>query len=227
MTALALDLETVPLNAALQKPYPAEQRTPPGNYRDPAKIAEWRANDQLAWATERIKQYSLSPLTGRIIAVGLAVDPPHDNADEIVTHSLVARTEADEHELLTRLVKRIDAEADPLVTWNGMGFDVPFLLTRCAILGVPTPRANLCRRYDTRAHYDVKMVTAQWDQHKARQTTLGDWAEAFGLSGKLAHGSDVYAMAQRGQLSEIAAYAADDARLTLALYHRVSVAFYG
>jgi hypothetical protein len=34
-------------------------------------------------------------------------------------------------------------------------------------------------------------------------------------------------MYKAGQLAEIGAYAADDARLTLALYHRVSVAFYG
>jgi predicted PolB exonuclease-like 3'-5' exonuclease len=227
VTALAIDLETIPLLSAMQRPYPEAERTPPANYRDPAKIYEWRQADLAAWETERIKQYSLSPLFGRIVAVGMACDPPGDNADEIVTHSLLARQESDEKELLTRLVGRIDREADPLVTWNGMGFDVPFLLTRCAILGVPTPRVNLLKRYSTATHYDVKMVTSGWDSFKARQTTLADWAQAFGLGGKVAHGSQVYDMYKSGQLAEIGAYAADDARLTLALYHRVSVAFYG
>lgn len=225
MTALAIDIETVPLEASLQRPYPEAERQPPANYKSAEAIYGWREKDIAAWQEERIKAYSLSPLFGRVVAVGLASDPPGDLSDEIVTQSMLARQEADEADVLRRLWARVEREAEPLVTWNGMGFDVPFLLVRSAILGVPTPRGNFLRRYDSRLHYDVKMVTAGWDSYRARGSTLADWAQAFGLSGKLAHGSEVYTMFRSGQLAEIGAYAAGDARLTLQLYHRVSPIF--
>jgi hypothetical protein len=224
MSPTAIDIETVPLRAALDRPYPEADRDPPANYKSPEAIYGWREKDIAAWEQDRIKQYSLSPLTGRVVAVGVASDPPGDFVEEIVTESLIARTEADERDLLTKLWIRC-ASADPLVTWNGMGFDVPFLLTRSAILGVPTPRHSLLKRYATAAHYDVKMVVNGWDSYKSRGTTLDDWAQAFGLGGKSAHGSQVYEMYRAADFASIGAYAADDARLTLALYHRVAHVF--
>lgn len=224
MSPTAIDIETVPLRAALDRPYPEADRDPPANYKSAEAIHGWREKDIAAWAQDRIKQYSLSALTGRVVAVGIASDPPGDFVEEVVTESLIARTEADERELLTKLWIRV-GNADPLVTWNGLGFDVPFLLTRSAILGVPTPRQSLLKRYDTRAHYDVKMVVNGWDAFKSRGTTLDDWAQAFGMGGKSAHGSQVYEMYRAADFAAIGAYAADDARLTLALYHRVAHVF--
>lgn len=225
MTALAIDIETVPLEASLRKPYPEAERQPPANYKSAEAIYAWREKDIAAWSEERIKTYSLSPLWGRVVAIGFAADPPGDLSDEIVTQSLLARREDDEATILKALWQRVEREAEPLVTWNGMGFDVPFLLVRSAILGVPTPRGNYLRRYDSRLHYDVKLVTAGWDSYRARGTSLDDWAQAFGLRAKSAHGSEVFRMFSNGQLAEIGAYAADDARLTLQLYHRVSPIF--
>jgi hypothetical protein len=224
MTPIAIDIETVPTREALDRPYPEADRQPPANYASPEAIYKWRQKDIAAWESDRIKAYSLSPLSGRVVAVGVAHDPPGDFAEEVITDSLVARTEADEADLLRKLWARC-ASADPLVTWNGMGFDVPFLLTRSAILGVPTPRQSLLKRYASHSHFDVKMVVNGWDSYKSRGTTMDDWAKAFGLGGKSAHGSQVYEMYRAGDFGAIGAYAADDARLTLALYHRVAHVF--
>lgn len=224
MTAIAIDIETVPLRKSLDRPYPEADRHPPANYKSPEAIYGWREKDIAAWEQDRIKQYSLSPLWGRVVAVGVAWDPPGDFVDEVSTQSLLARTEADEADVLRKVWKRV-SEADPLVTWNGMGFDVPFLLTRSAILSVPTPSYSLLKRYSNQVHYDVKMVVNGWDSFKSRGTTLDDWAQAFGMGGKSAHGSQVYEMYRAADFAAIGAYAADDANLTLALYHRVAHVF--
>lgn len=222
MTALAADIETVPTSAALALPYPVEERQPPASYTKPETIAAWYQRDRVEWETARIKTYSLSPLHGRVVSIGLA----WDDEDEIETHALVAETGAEEATMLGEFWERV-ASADPLVTWNGAGFDVPFLLTRSAILGVTNTPSGLMKRYASDRHYDVKQVVCGFDSQRMRTpgNSLSDWAQAFGMEPKIAHGSQVYTMYREGRFFDIGAYAADDARLTLALYHRVSGVF--
>ena len=222
MTALAADIETVPTSAALALPYPVEERQPPASYTKPETIAAWYQRDRVEWETARIKTYSLSPLHGRVVSIGLA----WDDEDDIETHALVAETGAEEAAMLEQFWERV-ASADPLVTWNGAGFDVPFLLTRSAILGVTNTPSGLMKRYATDRHYDVKQVVCGFDSQRMRTpgNSLSDWAQAFGMEAKIAHGSQVYTMYREGRFFDIGAYAADDARLTLALYHRVSGVF--
>lgn len=215
--ALSLDIETVPTAAALAIPYPEETRQPPKSYKKADSIAEWRTADRQEWDADRIKQYSLSPLYGRVVAVGYATEDT--TADD------VAPSERDEAQVLADLWARVE-ESDCLVTWNGHGFDLPFLLTRSAILGVRVPMKPMLKRYAYFPHCDVRMLATNWAAPRAL-TALADYATAFGLGEKLAHGSDVFAMAQRGEYDAIARYAAQDAALTLALYHKLAPVFLG
>ena len=214
---LAFDLETVPTAAALALPYPEDTRHPPKSYKKAESIAEWRRADRDDWEAERIKQYSLSPLYGRVVAIGYAT--------EDTTTDDIAPSEHDEARLLHDFWNDV-AAADCVVTWNGHGFDVPFVLTRSAILGVRVPAIPLLKRYSHYPHCDVKMLATNWAPARSL-TSLGDYALAFGLGDKLAHGSDVYAMAQRGEYDAIGQYAAQDAALTLALYHKLAPVFLG
>lgn len=223
MTPFAADIETVPTSAALALPYPQGERLPPASYTKPETIAAWYERDRLEWETTRIKTFSLSPLHGRVVAVGMAWET---ETGEMDSDALLAETGADEAALLSAFWERASM-ADPLVTWNGAGFDVPFLLTRSAILGVTNTPSGLLKRYALDAHYDVKQVVCGFDSQRMRSAgnSLSDWATAFGMSAKIAHGSHVYAMYREGRFADIGAYAADDARLTLALYHRVAPVF--
>lgn len=220
MIALAADLETVPLSSSLALPYPEDERTPPSNYGAEAR-EKWRVKDREAWEQDRIKTYSLSPLYGRICAIGLAWE---DATGELVTSHLSASIEADEPDML-RLFWEMAQGADSLVTWNGFDFDVPFLLVRSMIhdVKVPFEGRDLTRRYAQHPHYDVKQVITGWNTRG--KGSLDEYLAAFGMPGKVRHGSEVYGMAQQGRWQEIGEYAADDAAKTLALYHRVSRVF--
>lgn len=225
MTALAIDIETVPTKAALQLAYPVDERQPPANYKSADAIANWRTNDEAAWLESRIKDYSLDARYGRVVAIGIATESA---GDSVFAASLVAPTEADEADVLRTLWQRVSHDAEPVVTWNGAGFDVPFLLVRSALLGVSTPTAMpLTKRYSSQFHFDVKAVLYGWDSSRMnkRGNGLGEWAQAFGLPTKVAHGSDVYEMYRNKDFDAISAYAADDAKLTLQLYHRIATVF--
>lgn len=220
MTALSLDLETLPTADALALPYPEDERTPPSNYGAEAR-EKWREKDRAAWEQERIKTYSLSPLYGRVCAIGLAWE---DATGEVATAHMRAETEAEEPEMLREFWAQAHG-ADCLVTWNGMDFDVPFLLVRSLVhdLDVPFDGRSLTRRYAQHPHYDVKQVITGWNTRG--KGSLDDYLRAFRLPTKTAHGSEVYGMAQRGEWQAIGDYAAADAAATLALYHRVSRVF--
>lgn len=210
---VAFDIETVPLASALATPYPADERQPPANYKTAEAIANWRQRDELAWRATLAKEAALSPRTGRIVAIGASTGD--------VTSALCG---ADEAALLAAARDVLSAHA--LVTFNGLHFDVPFVLTRAAMHGVSMkgtePRA-LLRRYVTQPHCDLRMVLGNWDQ-RARGS-LADWLAAFGLPAKTGSGADVAARWDAGATDEIAAYCAEDARLTGRLYERVREAF--
>lgn len=220
MTVLAVDIETLPLAASMALLYPEDERTPPSNYGPEAR-EKWREKDRAAWEVERIKTYSLSPLYGRVCAIGLAWE---DAEGEAAQQSLVSEPEGGEPDLLAEFWATATG-AERLATWNGHTFDIPFLLIRSMIhdIDIPFDGRDLTRRYAQFPHYDVKQVLCGWDTRG--KGSLDEFLAAFKLPTKTAHGSAVYQMAQDGRWEDIGAYAAADASATLALYWKVSRVF--
>lgn len=220
VSAISYDIETLPLAASLAEPYPEEDRDPPANYKSDDAIARWREKDKASWAEARVKECSLNPRLGRVCAIG------HTGiikeTGEQVSWAQVAETEADEGDLLDNFWTLVGAQGT-IVGWNSHGFDLPFLVTRSMLNGIQPPQGitNYLRRYSYQPHFDVKMALLNWPSGYAKGNGLDEWAKAFGLEGKSAHGSEVYGMAERGEWDKIGEYAADDARLTWELAKRV------
>ena len=215
----AFDIETIPTPEALAMPYPAETRRPPANYKTDETIAKWREADEVAWRAGRIKECSLNPRLGRVVAIGYANDY---GAQAQMGQTLTTAGEAD---LLREFWRFCDLHRT-ICSWNGHGFDLPFLVVRSALLGVaPTvdvPR--YLRRYSYTPHFDAKCAALQWDVRRAGEG-LNEWAAAFGLSVKASHGSQVYAMVTEGRWDELEHYAALDARLTYDVAHKLAPFF--
>ena len=116
--------------------------------KDPEKIAEAEIKNR--------EKFALSPMTGKIILIGMLVNIPErdgglDAEGIVVTeigtvqyHPFSISPEVSEKEMLatfwTFLSELWLNGNEPLVTYNGRNFDVPYLLKRSVILGIERPQ---------------------------------------------------------------------------------------
>ena len=133
--------------------------------------------------------------------------------------------QVDEAELLAAfwdVAKRYDA----IVTFNGRGFDVPFLYLRSALLNVPISRRDwLGYRYQTEPHCDLAeqftFYSVSGRDGAARKFNLDFYCKAFGIESPKSHcvtGLDVNDLLAAGEYRKIAEYCVRDVRATVDLY---------
>jgi predicted PolB exonuclease-like 3'-5' exonuclease len=104
-----------------------------------------------------------------------------------------------------------------VVTWHGRGFDLPVLMARAMVRGVPMPwyfdERDYRYRYSIDKHLDLGDQLA--DYGAARGGKLGAVAKAIGLPGKIGIGGEhVEAAYKDGRLVEIHNYCLCDVALT-------------
>lgn len=214
---LVFDVESIPTVGALEAPYPEAERQPPGTYKLEAAIAKWRESDREKWSRERIKECSLSPLLGRVVAISYHTQD--------TTWCVLAQTPEQEAPTLVDFWARVD-QAGLIGGFNSMAFDLPFLITRSLILGVEVPfgaAAQYRKRYSYAPHFDARMALANWDSFA--KGTLEDWLTALDLPMKSGSGGDVWEMVQRGAWEELGAYGCRDVESEAQLIARIAGAF--
>ena len=132
---------------------------------------------------------------------------------------------ADEFELLTAFWD-VAKHYDNIVTFNGRGFDVPFIYLRSAVLNVPISRNNwLGYRYATEPHCDLAeqltFYSVSGRDGAARKFNLDFYCKAFGIESPKSAGvtgMDVSTLMAEGKFREIAEYCLRDVRATMELY---------
>ena len=170
-----------------------------------------------------IETTGLDPQSSRVLAVALS----SRGADNVLTDDGEARL----LENLERTIAGLPADAT-LVTWNGEGFDLPFLAERYEFHGVPTslqlrPR-NVIGKYGRprfeatwggRPHVDIAYA------YRSRAESLGVEWSLKPLARALGH--DPVEVDRNGKAIEnmplrlLKAYAASDARVTATLAEEV------
>jgi len=131
----------------------------------------------------------------------------------------------DEAELLTvfwDVAKRFDA----IITFNGRGFDVPFVYLRSALLNVPISRKDwLGYRFQTEPHCDLAEQLTFYGvsgrEGAARRFNLDFYCKAFGIESPKSHGvtgMDVNQLVNEKRFREIAEYCLRDVQATALLY---------
>ena len=115
---------------------------------------------------------------------------------------------------------------DKIVTFNGRGFDVPFLYLRSAQLNVPISRKDwLGYRFATEPHCDLAeqltFYSVSGRDGAARKFNLDFYCKAFGIESPKSHGvtgMDVKRLMDEGRYREIAEYCLRDVVATVKLY---------
>ena len=93
-----------------------------------------------------------------------------------------------------------------LVSKNGKRFDVPFLLSRSALIGGDCLN-EVGRAVLAYEHFDLQYLTKKW-------MSLDDLARLFGCTPKSGTGLDAIRLWNEGRLEELVAYCAQDVETT-------------
>jgi DNA polymerase elongation subunit (family B) len=174
-----------------------------------------------------------SPLTGRIVAIGLY---DVERAQGVVFYDTEGTDteEIDDGEYV--LKPRSEAAMlrdfwegaklyDTFVTFNGRGFDVPFLLLRSMSLGITPTRDLMEGRYlyqqRTTRHIDLQDQLSFYGA-VTRRHSLHLYCRMCGIESpkQEVSGDDVASLFAEGKYTDIARYNARDVRATAELYER-------
>jgi DNA polymerase elongation subunit (family B) len=202
-------------------------------FRECEKITDETARNERR--AELARQCSLWPFTAQVVCIamlnvetqrGQVLFTAEDFAEEVGEAGPVEFVPcADEAELLAAfwdVAKRYDS----IVTFNGRGFDVPFIYLRSALLNVPISRKDwLGYRYQTEPHCDLAeqftFYNVSGRDGAARRFNLDFYCKAFGIESPKSHGvtgMDVSALLAEGKFREIAEYCLRDVQATVLLY---------
>jgi len=162
-----IDIETYPdIDMIGKLPEIPFEEAKTGNLKDPDKIAAKEA-EALSKHEEKkmaqVAEMALNPLYGKIACVGYQMG----TGDSTINNKGCAIDQDEEKVIRTFFDKIIpfgQTGSPKIVTWNGMGFDIPFIYKRAMILGVkPTVSMGyFMKRYQTDTHCDLMQVWCNW-----------------------------------------------------------------
>lgn len=196
---------------------------------------EFAAGDEYDSALEDLKQgLGFSPLTGRVVAIGVLdvdknqgavyFDTAGNSGKEIKEGNFILKSMT-EKEMLEAFWQGAEKYTE-FISYNGRGFDAPFLAIRSAVHGIRPTRNLLEGRYpyqqrDCR-HVDLQDELTFYGATQ-RKGGLHLWSRAFGIKSPKADGTtgdDVARLFKEGKYEDIARYNTGDLLATKELYER-------
>lgn len=175
----------------------------PGNYKDPAKIETAKAEAEAAWR----ERAALDAKTAVVLSVGLLDEHP-----KLFT--------GPEPFLLTSFWDAWN-EGPKFVGFCIKSFDLPMLVQRSWITGVPVPTDLMEGRYWNRRIMDLQEIWTCYGRGTEGQS-LDSICKALGLGGKNGNGKDFAKLFATDQ-KEALAYLQRDLELTAALGKRLGI----
>jgi 3'-5' exonuclease len=174
---------------------------------------------------------SLWPLTGKIIVIAMLnpdsgrgriwYEKTDGRVEETSTDRRFTFVGDEEVVCLTEFWKAM-RRFHRFVTFNGRGFDGPFLMLRSAALGVTVTRNLVGYRYALRPHTDLLEALSFFGA--SRKWNLDFACKAFGVPSPKEQGMDGFSVGhfyRAGRLREIANYCRRDVEATAGLYQKL------
>ena len=193
------------------------------------------SEEELRVKTEEVKNgLGFSPLTGFICAIGI-LDVERERTMVLYQAPETGETDTEEHGVKFRPMGekemleefwRIAAQYDTFVTFNGRGFDIPFLLLRSAALSVRPTRDLMSNRYLGMqrgvTHIDL-LDQLSFYGATLRRPSLHLVCRSFGIKSPKADGvtgDDVAGLYRERRYLDIARYNVGDLYATRDVYSR-------
>ena len=164
-----------------------------------------------------------SPPHHKVVAIGALLIGPDYTMKRL---GLVGRDSSDEALLLSEFAELVEKHRPTLVSFNGRGFDLPVIATRCLRHGVPFRTYYRSRdmryRFTEAGHFDLMDFLA--DYGASKQTRLDVMAKLSGMPGKVGvDGKDVGPLVHAGRIDEVRAYCLCDVIQTAGVFLRVQL----
>jgi len=185
--------------------------------------------------TEILQLFNLWPMTARVVCIAMLNVETSRGQVLFIAEDYEADSGAnkqvkfvpcvDEAELLTSFWG-VAKHYEGVVTFNGRGFDVPFIYLRSALLNTPISRKDwLGYRFQTEPHCDLAEQLTFYGGGRdgaSRRFNLDFYCKVFGIESPKSHGvtgMDVNRLLAEGRYHEIAEYCLRDVQATMLLYH--------
>ncbi|MGE4357235.1 MAG: ribonuclease H-like domain-containing protein [Candidatus Omnitrophota bacterium] len=168
------------------------------------------------------------PLTGEIVAIGMLnpdtekgvvyFQAPGENLEKIVENNVefIPGTEKDILIQFWRTIKHYEQ----FITFNGRGFDCPYIMIRSAIHKIKPTRNLMPYRYDPKEHIDLLDLLTFYGAVR-KKFSLHMWCRAFGIKSPKEEGitgDTVKDFFRKKKYLEIARYCLGDLYATKELY---------
>ena len=157
-----------------------------------------------------------NPYFGRIVCIGIT-----QQFNSVIKSKGFS---GPEDKLITDFWNCIADFSGIFVSFNGLGFDVPFIVGRSQKYNITPTNKNFLnlRRYSQFPHYDIMMWVANWDRYNSPSLRL--LAEHLGITspkeGDVA-AENVYEAFKEGKIDEIVKYCLKDTEATLKIYNKI------
>lgn len=230
MKILGFDIETIPCRTMPEECIPKfdPDTVKYGNTKDPAKKQEKEREARQEFDNGLVKTMSVDPDLCEVCTfVGMIYDTEEE---KILQKTSVQETGEDENDYDPiydgwDMIKHAYQERIPLVSYNGIGFDLPVMLHRAMYLDIPVPYSiysNLTKKWEgNKNHYDLMLVMAGWDRYRYKK--LDFYLKRLGIGAKTEgmDGSKVYDTWKCGEFSKIQRYCEDDVLETCKMFARI------
>jgi hypothetical protein len=177
--------------------------------------------------TDTKKKTGLYPLTGEIVTIGMLnpetmkgmvlFQDKGTKVEKFEENGIVYQA-GSEKELLEKFWEHI-VNFDTVVTFNGRGFDAPYLMLRSAIHKVRATKNLMGYRYDAKIHCDLMEQMTFYGA--VRKYSLDFYAKAFGIKSSKDEGIDgsmVGDLYKEGKYLDVARYCFRDLVTTKELF---------
>jgi hypothetical protein len=208
MKPLVIDIETGPAHdEALELVMPEFKA--PSNYKDPEKIEASIASQKEEWKARA----ALSPVTGRVLALGLMRDA--DNP------KFITGPESDLLEAAWDALSGGLCLGHLVIGFCSNRFDIPFLVRRSWALGVKVPGFIFRDGYRL-SNLFVDIMDVYQCGDRSATINLDTLAKLLGLPGKNGNGADFARLLSENREAAIA-YLENDLRVTWSVAERLGI----
>jgi hypothetical protein len=208
MNTITFDIETIPQQAPLTKVQEEEL-----DKKIKRQITEKTTKEEFDGI--RNKTMATSPFFGEIACIGIMKVTSNNEYDTIAITGT-------EEQILKKWWQIISKHRGLFVHFNGLGFDVPFIVKRSLKHKIlPTNQSFLdTRRFLKYPHFDVYQILGDFDRWNSASLNLAsDWLGFETPKGGEVVASNVYDAYKKGEIDKIAEYCLKDVETTFKIYN--------